>query len=206
MEWYFKPEDNSIYIIIIASIIGYALGNISPATIIGKIKNVDIRQEGSGNPGTTNVLRVLGKKAAVATLLIDILKGVIAVIIGKLIGGVAVGMIAGTFAFAGHIWPVMFKFKGGKGVATGIGIILTVNPKMGLIVLAIALSIMALTKTVSAGSVLGAGLFPLVAYFIDTRYILWAVIMAIIVVLRHKENIKRLLKGTESKISFKTRR
>ena len=87
------------------------------------------------------MLRVLGKKAAAITLAIDVLKGVVAVLAGNLIGGTATGMIAGIFAFAGHIWPAVFGFKGGKGVATGIGLILTVNPEIGIIVLVTALII-----------------------------------------------------------------
>lgn len=203
MEWYFSLDGISIYRIVFAVVLGYAIGNVSPAIIIGKIKNVDIRQQGSGNPGTTNVLRVLGKKAAAITLAIDVLKGVVAVLAGNLIGGTATGMIAGIFAFAGHIWPAVFGFKGGKGVATGIGLILTVNPEIGIIVLVTALIIMALTKTVSAGSVFGAVIFPITAYFVDSRYLLWASVTAVIVLVRHKDNIKRLIKGTESKINFK---
>lgn len=191
------------YVAVLAALCGYAMGNISPATILGKIKNVDIRKEGSGNPGTTNVLRVLGKKYAVITLLVDILKGVVAVILGKLLFGDIVGMIAGLFAFIGHVFPVIFKFKGGKGVATALGIILTVSWQIGLAVLGIALLFMIITRTVSAGSVAGAIVFPVIIYFNHPELTVWAVLMALIVLVRHRENIKRLVSGTESKISFK---
>ena len=112
----------------VAVIIAYFLGNINPAILIGRLHGVDIKKVGSGNAGTTNVLRVLGKKAAAETLLVDIGKGVIAVLIGKLIGGMIMndpGMLGAWCAvavFAGHIWPAVFGFKGGKGIATGLAL------------------------------------------------------------------------------------
>lgn len=201
----------SIVFLLITLIVSYFLGNISPAIIIGKLNGIDIRKEGSGNAGTTNVLRVLGKKAAVATLVIDILKGVLAVILGRLIGSyylmpeqaMSFTMACGFAAFVGHIWPLVFKFKGGKGVATAIGIILTVDYKMGLIVAAIALAIMAITRRVSAGSVIGAISLPIVSFFINPAYTFWSAVMAAVVVVKHRANIVRLLKGEEPKFSLK---
>lgn len=188
----------------ILSIIGcYFIGNISPAILIGKLCGVEIRKEGSGNAGTTNVLRVLGKKAAIATLLIDILKGVFAVLIGRWLGGENLAMLCGLAAFLGHIWPLVFGFRGGKGVATGIGIILTVKPELGLLVAVVAITVIAITKRVSAGSVIAAIVFPIAAYFMDTQYVLWALIMALIVLIKHDKNIRRLIKGEEPKFSFK---
>ncbi len=202
----------NITVSIAAIIIAYFMGNISPAILIGRMYGVDIKKEGSGNAGTTNVLRVLGKKAAVATLLIDILKGVFAVLLGKLLGydhflppdyALMLSMICGFAAFVGHIWPILFGFKGGKGVATAIGIILTVDFKLGLMVAAVALVVIALTKRVSAGSVVGAIFFPIVAYLINPYYTLWAIAMALVVIIKHRENIKRLIKGTEPKLNLK---
>ncbi|WP_037372758.1 glycerol-3-phosphate 1-O-acyltransferase PlsY [Anaerovorax odorimutans] len=194
---------SNVIIPIISVIVSYFLGNISPAILIGKLYGIDIRKQGSGNAGTTNVLRTLGKKAAAATLFIDIFKGVLAVIIGRLLGGEQLAVICGLAAFIGHIWPMAFSFRGGKGVATGIGIILTVNYILGIIVAIIALAVMAITKRVSAGSVIGAVSLPIVSYFICPQYLLWLCIMAVIVIIKHRENIKRLLKGEEPKFSFK---
>lgn len=188
-----------------AVIFSYLIGNISPAILIGKMAGVEIRSQGSGNAGTTNVLRVLGKKAAVATLLIDILKGVAAVLIGRYLGGQSLVMVCGLAAFLGHIWPAVFGFRGGKGIATAAGIILTVEPLMGLIEAAIALSLIAATRWVSLGSLTAALLLPVVAYFFDPKYTLWAAVMAVIVFIKHRANLKRLLRGEESKISFKKR-
>lgn len=188
---------------IAAIIIAYFLGNISPAILIGRATGIDIRKEGSGNAGTTNVLRVLGKKAAVATLAIDILKGIAAVLIGKYIGGQDVAMACGLAAFLGHIWPVIFQFRGGKGIATAFGVIVTVEPFLGLIEAAIALAFLLITKRVSVGSIAAGIGLPFIAYYFNANYLLWASVMAIVVLLKHRKNIKRLIKGEEPKISFK---
>ena len=147
---------------ILVVIIAYFTGNISPAILIGRMYGVDIKKEGSGNAGTTNVLRVLGKKAAVATLLIDIFKGVFAVILGRLVGAYFLApeianymiMACGLAVFCGHIWPLFFGFKGGKGVATAFGVIMAVSPVIGALVLLIVLVIVGISKMVSLGSVI----------------------------------------------------
>ena len=113
--------------IIVPVVIAYFIGNISPSIILGKMAGVDIKKEGSGNAGTTNALRVLGKKAALITLVIDIGKGVLAVAAGNLIGGAETGYLCAIAVFCGHIWPCFYSFKGGKGVATAFGAILAVN-------------------------------------------------------------------------------
>jgi len=188
---------------IIAVVISYFLGNISPAILIGRAMGVEIRKEGSGNAGTTNVLRVLGKKAAVATLVIDILKGVAAVLIGKYIGGQDLAMICGLAAFLGHIWPMLFQFRGGKGIATAFGVVVTVQPLLGIIEAVVALTFLLISKRVSVGS-LAAGLFlPIAAYYFNPDYLLWASAMAVIVIFKHRKNINRLIKGEEPKINFK---
>ena len=188
---------------IVAIVLSYFLGNISPAILIGRLKGVDIRKEGSGNAGSTNVLRVLGKKEAAATLVIDILKGVAAVLVGRYIGGQELAMACGMAAFIGHIWPMIFGFRGGKGIATAFGVILTVEPILGLIEAATALTFLLLSKRVSVGS-LAAGLFlPFAAYYFNPDYLLWASAMAVIVLFKHRKNINRLIKGEEPKIHFK---
>ncbi len=182
----------------------YLLGNISPAIILGKIiAKIDIRKHGSGNAGTTNVLRTLGAKAAVATLLIDILKGVSAVLIGRYLGGQDLAMLCGLAAFIGHIWPVVYGFKGGKGIATAAGVIVCVEPALGAVMVAIALLIIAATRRVSVGALTAALIFPFAANYFDPKYLSWAIIISIIIVIKHRANIKRLLAGQEPKLSFK---
>lgn len=191
---------NSIIGIILMAA-SYFIGCISPATIVAKANGIDIRSEGSGNPGTTNVLRTLGKKAAAITLLIDMLKGAVPVIIGSFAGPVfAFG--CGVMALFGHIWPFQFKFKGGKGVATGIGVILAVNPLLGLMLLVVFAVVVAITKYVSLGSCLAALVMPALAIVLMPDFFWFAVIIAVVIILKHRANIARVFKGEESKLSF----
>lgn len=204
-------ETKVIIISVITVMVSYFMGNISPAILIGRLHGIDIKKEGSGNAGTTNVLRVLGKKAAVATLLIDIFKGVFAVLLGKLIGvyflepelAPYMAMACGLAVFCGHIWPVVFGFKGGKGVATAFGVLMAVSPFLGLAELGIVIVTVVLSRMVSLGSVTAAIAFPFIANYYDSRYLGWGLIMALIVLYKHNANISRLVKGEESKISFK---
>ncbi len=203
--------------IIAIAIIAYLIGSINFSIILSKkIAGFDVRQKGSGNAGTTNMLRSVGKKAAVITLICDILKGVVAILIAIILGNIVptqnkalLVQVAGIFVILGHTFPIFFGFKGGKGVATSLGILLMSNWKIGLICLVFALVLMALTKIVSLGSVAAAILFPVLTIFINTNYIVpgnylvYSIILAILVVFNHRENVKRLLNGTENKISFK---
>jgi glycerol-3-phosphate acyltransferase PlsY len=196
---------------ILVVIIAYFMGNISPSILIGRMYGVDIKKEGSGNAGTTNVLRVLGKRAAVATLLIDIFKGVFAVLLGRLVGVYFLApeianymtMACGLAVFCGHIWPLVFGFKGGKGVATAFGVIMAVSPVMGASVLLIVLVTVVISRMVSLGSVVAAISFPFITYFYNPDYLIWGTIMALIVLYKHKSNIERLIRGQESKINLK---
>lgn len=187
-----------------AIVVSYFLGNISPAILIGRAMGIDIRKEGSGNAGTTNVLRVLGKKAAASTLIIDILKGVAAVLLGRYIGGYEIAMACGVAAFAGHIWPIAFGFRGGKGIATAFGVVVTLHPVLGLIEAATALTFLLISKRVSVGSLAAAVLLPFAAYYFIPGFLPWAAVMAAIVLYKHRWNINRLIKGEEPKINFKT--
>ena len=189
--------------IIVPVVIAYLLGNISPSIILGKIHGIDIKKEGSGNAGTTNALRVLGKKAALITLVIDIGKGVLAVIIGRLVGGAAVGYICALAVFCGHIWPCFYSFKGGKGVATAFGALLSVNWMLGLAALAVVAVGLALTQRMSVGSLLGAITFPILCWLLEPDFIWIGSVMALIVLIKHRANIGRLLRGEEPKMSFK---
>ena len=191
--------DSVIGIILMA--VSYFIGCISPATIIAKANGIDIRKEGSGNPGTTNVLRTLGKKAAAITLIIDVLKGAVPVIIGSLAGPLfAFG--CGTMAMIGHVWPFQFKFKGGKGVATGIGVILAVNPVLGVMLLVIFAVVVAITRYVSLGSCIAAFVMPALALVLVPDFFWFAVIIAAIIIIKHRANLARVFRGEESKLRF----
>ena len=202
---------------IIVSIIAYLLGSISFSIIISKkMAGFDVREKGSGNAGATNVLRSVGKKAAILTLICDCLKGVLAILIAFVVGKIAKNLdeslliqLAGVFVILGHTFPVFFKFKGGKGVATSLGVLLMTNWQIGLICLVFALVLMALTRFVSLGSIGAAILFPVLTVFIHTNYlvngnyIIFAIILAVLVVFNHRTNVQRLLEGKENKLSFK---
>ncbi len=194
--------NNPVYFAV-ALAAAYFIGNISPAILIAKACGIDIRSQGSGNAGTTNVLRVLGKKAAIATLLIDILKGVAAVLLGRLLGGQSVAVLCGVAVFIGHIWPILFGFRGGKGIATGFGAIVSIEPILGLEIAVIAILGILISKRVAVGSILAAAALPVLAYLIHPEYLLWSLSMGIIAIFKHRQNIKRLLHGEETKISFK---
>ena len=189
--------------LIAALIIAYLLGNISPAILLGKMAGVDIKKEGSGNAGTTNTLRVFGKKAAILTLLIDVGKGVVAVLIGQALAGEQAAMACGLLAFAGHIWPVFFHFKGGKGVATAFGVVLALEPLLALIGLGIMAVTVLTTKSVSAGSVITAAALPFVGNLINPDHLWWTLIMAVIILYKHSSNISRLMKGEEPPLQFR---
>lgn len=194
---------DAVWKIVLAVIIAYALGNISPSIIQGKLHGIDIKKEGSGNAGTTNTLRVLGKKAAVITLVIDVLKGVAAVFIGNALAGEQAGYLCALAVFCGHIWPALYGFKGGKGVATAFGALLAVNWALGLSALAIVALGVIVTMKMSVGSILGAATFPLVCWFIEPGFIAIGTVMAVIILVKHRANIGRLMRGEEPKMSFK---
>lgn len=183
-------------------VVSYFIGNISPATLVGRACGVDIRKEGSGNPGTTNVLRTLGKKAAAVTLLVDILKGAVPVLVGSAVLGETGGTACGTAAFLGHIWPVTQKFRGGKGIATGFGVLLGFDWRIGLSCLACAALFMVLTRRVSCGSIAAAISLPIFMVVFDGGYLPWSIAVALIVLWRHRTNIVRLVRGEEPPVSL----
>lgn len=187
---------------VLAIIIAYFLGNISPATIIAKMHGMDIKKVGSGNAGTTNTLRVLGPKAGLITFLIDIGKGILAVSIGFWISTPLAAMVCAIAAFLGHIFPVVLKFKGGKGVAVAFGTLLALNWKLALLELLIVVIVVLVTRRVSLGSIMAAASFPILCYFLEPGFIYIGTLMAIIVVIMHRNNIQRLIRGEESKINL----
>lgn len=195
--------------LILSAIAGYLLGSLNSSLIVGKFYGVDVRQHGSGNAGTTNTLRTLGKKAALFVLLGDMVKGFVAYLAGYLIyGGQLGGMIAGTAAIIGHVWPVFFNFKGGKGVLTSLAVLLLIDWPIALGVLGVFIIILVLTKYVSLGSIIAAALFPITAVIIgrEIEIVLLSAIIALLIIFKHQTNIKRLREGTESKFSFKKKK
>lgn len=187
---------------ILSIVIAYFLGNISPSTLIARAMGHDIKKEGSGNAGTTNTLRVLGPKAALATLVIDISKGVVAVLIGQALAGHPAAMACVLAALIGHIWPVMLKFRGGKGVAVSFGALLGLNWQIALTALVIVVVAVLITRKVSMGSVIVAITFPFVCWFLEPDFLVYGIIMAVLVLFAHRSNIVRLIHGEEDKISF----
>ena len=209
---------------VIMAVVAYLIGSVNFSVIFSKkFAGFDIREKGSGNAGTTNMLRSVGKKAAALTLICDILKGVLAILIAKLLGLIPdmdkelMVQIAGIAVVLGHTFPIFFKFKGGKGVATSLGIILLLNWQIGLICLIFGLVLIILTRMVSLGAVTTAILYPILTltladntnYFILTegndgrKYFVYSIILAVIILFNHRSNIKRILAGNENKISFK---
>ena len=204
---------------IIITVLAYLIGSINFSIIISKkMAGFDVREKGSGNAGTTNMLRSVGKKAAALTLVCDILKGVVAILLAIVAGVIMKNsdkallvQLAGIAVVIGHTFPIFFGFKGGKGVATSLGVLLLVNWKIGLICLVFAIVLMALTRMVSVGSVGAAILYPVLVLFIGTNftvsegsgYLVFSILLAALVAFNHRENIKRILEGKENKISFK---
>lgn len=188
-------------------IISYLIGSISPAIIICKAKyGVDIRTLGSGNAGTTNVLRNYGKKLAAITLLLDSIKGVICYAAGYLIfDSYLIGLFCGLAGVVGHIFPVYYGFKGGKGVATTMGLCIVAVPKAAAIAILLALIIMGLSKRISLGSLLGILFFTVITVIMgcDIFVVMCAMLLTVIIWIKHKDNIIRLINKTEPKFSLK---
>ena len=201
--------------ILAALALGYLLGSFNTAVIVGKIYGKDIRSHGSKNAGLTNTLRVLGKPAAAFVLAGDILKGIVACLIGLYLGvyvrsGEAVDCVsllaAGAGAVIGHNWPVYFGFKGGKGALTAATVMFMFNWAMALVCLGFFVMIVALTRYASLGTVSAAVLFVALSFmpaFGNTFYFdIFAGLMALMIIFKHRENIRRLLSGTENKLAF----
>lgn len=199
------------------AIIAYAIGSINFSVIFSrKFAGFDVREKGSGNAGTTNMLRNVGKKAAIITLICDILKGIVSILIAlvvshfiKEVDKSILVQLAGFFAVFGHTFPIFFEFRGGKGVATALGVILLINWQIGLICIVFALCLIILTKMVSLGSIMTAILFPILTIFIHENfiisgnYIIFGIALGLLVVFNHRANLKRILEGNENKLSFK---
>ena len=189
--------------ILITVIVSYLIGSISPAILLGRARGIDIKKEGSGNAGTTNVLRVMGGKAALITLSVDILKGLIPVVIfGAVFGNAIYGYMACLAAFLGHVFPIYYKFKGGKGVAVAFGGLLGVSWKLALLCLLTVVVFTLISKRMSVGSIAGAAGAVIFAIFIVRQFFPYVLVMAAIIIFMHRGNIKRLLNHEEPALSF----
>ncbi len=195
----------------LCALFGYLVGSLNFAVIISKIfYKDDVRRHGSGNAGATNMLRTYGNAAGIATFVCDALKGVVSVLLSMLVMGEGGAYVGGLFCILGHIFPVFYKFRGGKGVVVSAMTILCLEPLVFLLLLILFVLIVAWSKYISLGSVICAFFFPLLQNafaqnggfpsFVATVV---SVLIAVIVIVMHRSNIKRLLNRTESKISFK---
>lgn len=189
---------------LVACILAYLLGSVPSGLLLCRaVWHIDIREHGSRNIGATNVYRTLGKGPGALVFALDFLKGFLGVYIAMLLVGTPLAMvIGGIAAILGHSASVFLRFKGGKGVATGLGVIAMLMPAVTGIVFLAWLAIVFVTRYVSLGSIIGAALVPVLAFFFDypTEYLLFGVFAAVLVIVRHHANISRLLNGTESKI------
>ena len=210
---------------IIMGIIAYLIGSINFSILISKKKaGFDIREKGSGNAGTTNMLRSVGKGAAIVTLILDILKGVVTIWLSIFYGFMLYKIwninidyailvqVSGILVIVGHTYTIYFGFKGGKGVATALGILLVTNWHIGIVCLVFALVLIIVSRMVSVGAICAAILFPVLTLFSyessfiePGNYMVFSIIIAIIVCFNHRENIKRIMNGTENKISLKNK-
>ncbi|MBS4217622.1 glycerol-3-phosphate 1-O-acyltransferase PlsY [Bacillus sp. FJAT-49711] len=182
----------------------YLIGSIPSGLIVGKVfYGIDIRQHGSGNLGGTNTFRTLGKKAGITVTAADILKGTIVIVLAKLFGTDMHPLIAGVFAVVGHMFPIFAGFRGGKAVATSGGVLLGYVPILFILLVAVFLLSLKLTKYVSLSSII-AGIFAVI-YSLFTRdipLIIVAIALASFVVVRHRTNIKRIMDKTEPKVKW----
>ena len=186
-------------------VLAYLIGSVSSAIIVCRLMGLpDPRSEGSGNPGATNVLRIGGKKAAALTLLGDMIKGYAPVALAVWFGLNAEVIIAiGVAAFVGHLWPVFFRFQGGKGVATELGVLFGLHPVIGLVIAGVWLLIAKGLKISSLAALIAMTLAPVMVWFWTDGEVSWTLgvaLMSVILMIRHKGNIQRLLSGEETTI------
>ena len=191
---------------VVIAVAAYFLGNFSTGLIVGKaIGHIDIRKTGSGNAGTTNIMRTLGWAPSVLTLVGDALKAFIAVKLGKWIGGEVGGYIAGIAVLLGHNWPVLFDFKGGKGMASSLGIIFANEPWLALALLVMQILIVGLTRYMSVASICTAIAYPVIVAIChpdNVGYIVFASLMCALALFCHRANISRLIHHNENRLDF----
>ena len=207
-------------LLIIIILLGYFIGSIPTAVWVGKaFHGMDIREHGSKNAGATNTFRVLGKRSGWFVLLVDVSKGVLAACLPHFLSDLLEGykdeflilQLCGSFsAVFGHVFPIFANFRGGKGVATSLGIVIGINPYAALVCLAIFLIVFISSRYVSLGAIISALCFPFVSYFMiqeDARImIIFTVVLGVMVILAHRKNIERLWKGEENKMNLFARK
>ncbi len=207
--------------LIAVAILSYLLGSLNFGVILSKyLKKEDVRESGSGNAGSTNMLRSYGKTMGILTILGDMLKVMVAIMIAKMIispaeiagfidingnENILIKSFAGFFSVLGHIFPCFFKFKGGKGVATSGGMVFMIDWRIALILLAVFILTVLLTKYVSLGSILMAVFYPVLIgiFYKNIVLIVIAVLFTVVVITAHRSNVKKLMSGTEAKITDK---
>ena len=196
-------------------ILSYLSGAVPASYIMGRVwKGIDLRKHGSGNVGAANTFRVLGPIPGITVLLVDVLKGLVAVLfISRLAMGSSlsyewVKVFCGIAAICGHNWTIFLKFKGGRGVATSTGVFLGLAWQAMLLVISVWLVIVALTRYISLGSILGAVVLPILVYTLNAPlpYLLFSILTSLLVIIKHIPNIKRFIKGKENRISFRRKR
>lgn len=194
--------------ILMVVIVAYFLGNFSPSYLLGRVlKGEDIREKGSKNAGSTNALRVFGKKIALVTFILDIVKGILAVWIGRKLFGVEGSYLAGLFVVIGHNWPILLGFRGGKGIATTIGVMIAISPLYFIISCLIGVVIIYTTRFVSLGSITIVVLLPICALIFNRPFdgdlFLLCAMLALMGIYQHRKNIERLRSGNENKLGAK---
>jgi glycerol-3-phosphate acyltransferase PlsY len=192
-------------------LVSYFLGTLTSGDIVAKFKKVDLRSQGSGNIGATNVFRVMGSFYGALVLISDCLKGVIAVLLGNLLGnwhGFDPSILTGTLAIIGHNWPIHARFKGGKGIATSLGVMIALTPYSLLVALPVWIAFFVISGYVSLASVMAALSYPISVFFLytnDPYKLAFATIIGVLAIYRHHGNIGRLFRGEENRILYKKR-
>jgi len=187
---------------LLALLAGYLSGSLPVGYIVAKAKGVDIRHYGSGNIGTTNVWRNLGPFPGIITLIGDMGKGFLALVLGTHVGGDTLGLLCGLAAIAGHSWPLFLRFKGGKIIATGLGVLIGFSCQTALLAVGVWLITVAISRYISLGSILAAVSVPVWMFVLDLEppYLIFGLAAAVFAVVKHRSNIQRILNGTEFKV------
>ena len=193
---------SEIFRIIVAGCAAYMIGNINPAIIIGKLKGIDIRKEGSGNAGMTNTIRVMGLGAGIAVFVVDVLKAFISVKLGYGFCGAGGAMAAFAGVVLGHCYPAVFGFKGGKGVAAAFGAALALNWPSALAALLVAGVLFLITRRMSIASLAAALSYPALIWHFSRGYFIFAIFAAAFLMFTHMANIKRIAKGEEKPLTI----
>ncbi len=189
--------------IMLALLIGYLLGSFPTGYLLGKMKGIDIRREGSGNIGATNVWRSLGPVPAFLALVGDAAKGALAVFVGRWLAGPGIGdLLGGLAAIGGHGWSIFLRFQGGKMIATGLGIVLAIDPRVAGLAFAVWALVLAVGRYVSLASILAAASVPLWFLLLGRggSYVVFGAALAVLAVYKHRSNLERLLKGKEFRL------